>query len=1001
MTRTVSAFQSPSNNVATETYPITSGNIAAGDLVYYNKDGTYGPIPTSSIAGINPTTTAGANLAFGNGAPGGNRQGIANIYGGSIGKNVAFCTGGALALPTHFIAYMDRQLGQPYFVIYDQTAPVGNPVVNTTSLSATFINTVNANICAATLSDNNVVVVWANSAGGTANTVNYAIVNPITGAVVVAATQDTGATVVGAVPIRVVALAGGGFVVAVPVAGNIISFRGYNNSGVAQFAWTNMTNVNVSTSLMFGIAANSTTFLIAAPSTTSNNVAYVAYTHAGVLSSTANTFVSQIGTTTMGSVDVGVVPSSEEYFIGYLAQGAASTYYPAYRRLTLSTLTLTAEYYVPVTSTNMLNAGTTGATSLGVIVYPLPAPYTTVLMGFVGSTSIAASYVVFDTTNNTAVSGTYGAVGTTAPFNTAAVAHTNQSAYTPVGTGAFAFFISPFGSALDKIVWYTNTGTTSPLIRGMNFAKIDVASGSGPSYTMQQSSYGTFTYSTPNVFGTATAYSDTNSTPTQASFALANTAAYYTPVVGSVVATPTVIDQLQVSGLATCTLADGKYVVAYVRANGAIVVNVYYLANLQNGGAAVLYGTYTTITDLSNFTSPATYLNQCIKIAPIANSNNIVVAYTTSTTNVRVVLIDSASGSLVGSTANITVTAMTMAAGSTTFDVAPLAVNANGQSRYVIAYNSSTGSRLAYQVRDGSTNASIVAETLVSAGATTTAAVGAFATGGFLVACRDTTATTSQIYTYGNPTGNTFTQVLGATNLSAFAAETDNRFVASTSNGYVIVSDVAAATTARGYIYAINGAVQNYSLTLATPTAHFAVGFSGADAPIIFGHDSTTFAASQYSATLVGSIKGATTTLASSFTNTANVNTLPAIAPGFGSNYIVVYRNAAYQPVLAYATGAGISDFASLSGAVSNGIPIYANSATATSPAITNTVLVGVALNNANSGSDAVVQVSGQASLNTNYPASPTTRAFDYTKQAVRGVRGTITGRTLNLSRDV
>lgn len=443
--------------------------------------------------------------------------------------------------------------------------------------------------------------------------------------------------------------------------------------------------------------------------------------------------------------------------------------------------------------------------------------------------------------------------------------------------------------------------------------------------------------------------------------------------------------------IANCGEYGAYTAVLLARSNGTMRVQVY----TQASGAYSLFATYSTITDLNFFTTPANYVNQCVKISAIQGTNYVVIAYATSATNVRTVLMDLTNGSLVGATVNITVTSMNMQSNSTTFDVSGLPINGNGVPRYVIGYNSSTGSRLAFAVYNGLTNAVIVTEQLVSAAATTLAAVGAFGTGGFLIACRDTTTTFTQIYTYGNPTANTFTQVLGATNLSGVAATTNNRFVASTNSGHVIVSDDNGSTGALGYVFAINGTLANYTLTVTTTNGHFAVGFTGENAPVIFGNESNSpFNAAQRTSTLVGAVGSAQTTLASSLNNLANVATMPCIAPGLGATYVVVYRNSFYQPVLAVVTGAAISNFVTIPAATySTPLPIYPIASTATTPAITNTVLVGTFIK------DNVVQTKGYA-LTTCLGAS-TTSAFDFTKQAVPGIKGTINNSNIYMSKDV
>lgn len=57
--------------------------------------------------------------------------------------------------------------------------------------------------------------------------------------------------------------------------------------------------------------------------------------------------------------------------------------------------------------------------------------------------------------------------------------------------------------------------------------------------------------------------------------------------------------------------------------------------------------------------------------------------------------------------------------------------------------------------------------------------------------------------------------------------------------------------------------------------------------------------------------------------------------------------------------------------------------------------LAGVAASNCTAGGTGVIQTNGAATLNSQYPATTTSQAFDFTSLTVSGVRGTIAGRNL------
>ena len=59
-------------------------------------------------------------------------------------------------------------------------------------------------------------------------------------------------------------------------------------------------------------------------------------------------------------------------------------------------------------------------------------------------------------------------------------------------------------------------------------------------------------------------------------------------------------------------------------------------------------------------------------------------------------------------------------------------------------------------------------------------------------------------------------------------------------------------------------------------------------------------------------------------------------------------------------------------------------------------ILAGVALTNASAGSTGQVQINGFATLNSNY-TNTAAGAFDFTGQAIDGVRGIYNGKIINL----
>jgi len=1029
----------PTPDIVTTTYLNTSSDaVATGDLVY-NSRNTIGVIPASSITGNVTFNTTQADSYPISTSDNGPQAPLPWIYGGSIGKNAVNCSyGGTDAI---LIAYIDNQVGAPYFVIISAAQPTSQPLYGPQVLSATFLNTTASNIAAVRLvgTANQVAIAWTNTAGGTANRINYAIVNAGTGVISVAATQDTAAAIntVHTVPIRVTSNSSGNFFIGFAAATPAVYTRGYNGTtGVALYAWNNVANLSVGSSLTFGMSSPDTRLLVAGPSTTANNVGVIEYdASTGAVTNALFTFASQIGTTTMGGVDVNYlnISGTNQYVIAYNATGSGSIRYPSFRVCTETTMDLTEEYYVPAASVNMINSGTTGSITTWINVYNFTGVSALggvfyvgdntgdILISFAGSTSNGAGYVVMnivDVLNNQtaqsvtvnpcrSLTSTIFTSPAPTPVNTLAVAHISGTVYAPSSNGCFVATNTTYNGSLGTYWYQTVTAATTTLARGTTVAMIY----QNGQYVQFPSLLASYFGTVWGAVGTPITYSQTASTPTAASFLLSTgVGAYYAPTTGTLTSqslnTSTylhnlfggVIDATPASGVSLTTDDVGTVIVGLARGNGKMVIKTYLGTPSSNE-------TWTGITDLNFFQTPSSYLNSPIKISYIPSTSNIVIAYATSATNVRVILMDYTTGSIAATVQNITVTSMAMTSNSTTFDVAGISLSTAGVPRYVIAYNASTGSRLAFQVFNGTTNANIITEQLVSAAATTTAAVGAFSTGGFLLACRDTTTTFSQIYTYGNPTANTFTQVLGATNLSGAAATVDNRLVGSTSNGYVITQDLSAATTATVYLFSLGGTIANFSYALGTTTANgrFCGGFTAMNAPLIFGtSDASPFAASQRTVqSLVGGLGATTTTLASALNNASNVVTTPVVQPWFGQQYLVLYRNASYLPVMYSIIGAPNTDFIPVSlGQTSTPVPILATpSAPSGVTAVTNTVLLGVNVGFSAANQTLITTLTKGTAFYSTTPGN-NTYPFDYTGYSAPGVRGIASGTSIILDNE-
>lgn len=127
-------------------------------------------------------------------------------------------------------------------------------------------------------------------------------------------------------------------------------------------------------------------------------------------------------------------------------------------------------------------------------------------------------------------------------------------------------------------------------------------------------------------------------------------------------------------------------------------------------------------------------------------------------------------------------------------------------------------------------------------------------------------------------------------------------------------------------------------------------------------------------------------------TNAAVSNYFPHLraVPYIGNTVLLVYNDALNSNFLSF-TVITAPNY-SAGGFVANTTP-----STVSSFATPNYPLVGVAANTAAAGGVGQVQTNGTAVLNSNYSASTAAQAFDYQTPDGRGVRGTISGRTITL----
>jgi hypothetical protein len=228
----------------------------------------------------------------------------------------------------------------------------------------------------------------------------------------------------------------------------------------------------------------------------------------------------------------------------------------------------------------------------------------------------------------------------------------------------------------------------------------------------------------------------------------------------------------------------------------------------------------------------------------------------------------------------------------------------------------------------------------------------------------------------------------------AGANVTPNRSIASTASGYCIVQSSTGADTTGGYVICLNGAPYNitHSSTGSATAGNAGVGVTGYNMPVVYATLlASTYTATFQSAASIGVASTASTTLGATFFAGTSAS-IPQIAPSFGYNFVVVYRNASNFPTFAIISQASVAQFGYLAGTESSApLPIYPGT-TVTTASVSHTVFVGVA----KVAASGQVQTNGSAQLNTSYtPAATYSQGFDSTGQAVQGARGTMLGNSV------
>lgn len=958
MTRSIST-QTPENIGTTSiiNVPTTTG-FDAGDLIYYNgSTGSYGDIPVTATA--TASWSPSVSQPYYGGTIGSNIYpscGVTGAYslqskGGSIGEYAA-TAGGVVAQ-----VWTDRVTGYPY--IQTLNSPVGESVAAATvQISAIYSNTTTSNISVAALSGGNFVIAWTSTSGGTANSTNYAIY-AAGGTVVKAATQDYGGTAVSHnVPIRVIGLSGGGFVMAYTTSSSTVLFRVYDSAGTAVSSWTTISSIQTNTTT-FGLAAMPASgtyaggFAFFGSGTTANTATYAIYSSLGAAVISPTTFTG-FYSTLIYSVDCTVTSDGAYLALTYISN-IASAITVAFRLFDLTTATMGTEKFVPGANFG----GSAVLTGGNAIKATALTANTNFMIAVQQATPRCWTYMIFDTSGS-AVSGTSGSI----------LNSTNAWPHPVIMArgvaGSFYFSMMEYSGYMYGY-WMTEQSNGY----SQNMAIIDVYNTSSLGYSPVNNA------GTSQTGGTVTvapaAFAPAGSTPSRASFYPTTNTYPMAPSVGTIVLSPTTIySQAACNRLTSCTLPDGRILVAYaVTATTAINVAVYSSTGTFVQSVAVVGTSYQTGFNL--------------KIAALT-SGKFVVAYATTSTNLALALYDSSTFTQIGSVQNITVPAL-----STTNNFGVTSIT---DDRYAVTYLDSATTRPQYQVFNNA-NVNLVSATQIDAAVYSSVNITGNQNGGFLFSGF---STNQKFAAYTNTTANTFSQIVAPTTFGGTANAVVGAPAATGPGGVSFFAYGTAATTVSVAGYTQNGINSAFwssaaGITFTNLTSgNITVGTTGYGTPVLVGVNSANnMLLFEYSA-------AAATTLSTAFTSLAGAAGMPSISPAYGNNIALAYLDASGYPTISIVTAyAGRQAAYLVNGtSASTGIPIYPYT-TATSPAITNTIFAGVSAAAAAANTNGPVIINGPAQLNTQYSASTAYQAFDYQQQGSVGVRGTIVGRQVNL----
>jgi hypothetical protein len=844
--------------------------------------------------------------------------------------------------------------GYPQFRIVDSSDV---EVVASTNISIAYVNTSYSNISVCALSGGGFVVAWINTAGGSANYPTYAVYSNA-GAVVTSTFQDTGtggAAQTNIATIYVYAQPNGGFIAIYMDASYNLYTRTYNSVGTSTAGWlTVATALNTSYATLYDIAVRSDSTFIVVWTTNARLASYNVVSAVNVGITGAQTFTSTVGTTAYGYGISATCLSNDTFIIGYRALTAASTYLYAFRPLPTGNV-IGTEVALPTD-------GLSTANNVGLITVRAFNSGANFIFLFSDST-LNYKYCIYNLSSTLLTSQAPSTIYASQAFN-----YTGMS-------------VLDFGGNLN--FYYSVSSYTPRQLTPNTYVRIDKTS-------YQIVPFGTTTLKEiGTASGSVSGYARSGSTPNKASFFAATTGGIYgTGTVSTSINNATVIESTAVQSIHCATYPDGRFAVAYVSNTSPYTakVAVYSQAGALQTTITLPVGSYTSNT-LGSIKVTVTTANKLVVGLYINGSDLATYIYSTSY-------------ALLYTAANIT--SVSISGNSQTFGLASLT-----NDRYVVTYQKS--SNMNYSVY--SNTATIVAgPTVVGSGTWYTISC-ASSKNGFVLGGYGNSyganyfyyvAETSTPNTFASPTSPVSGGASGSNFGTTLASSPNNQcayFGASsgTSNSFTVAdgnfdssgNGVTVTLTANSGTYWMLSHAWTPAGTyciVAMDATHTAPSRLFTTTPWCWG---TTNTANWPSGTVVN------LSVSIAATNATESSPCPTLAPLYGHTLLISWKNSNNFPCFGFVNAYPWNYSVALTAGVTP-----SNSAFTVSPS-NGYIFQGVSVTSASAAGVGQVVINGPAQLNSNYSASTALQAFDFQSPngtAIEGPKGTIAGRTVNLT---